>query len=49
MSVKRTNILFNKLGHEIEVVEPLSGADIFNFEINTNYEPRIRKAVGFGN
>lgn len=49
LSVKRTNILLNKLGHELEVEKPLSVADIFNFEINTNYAPKIRGVLGFGN
>lgn len=43
------NILLNKLGHELEVEKPLSVADIFNFEINTNYAPKIRGVLGFGN
>ena len=45
----RANTLLNKLGHNVEVTKPLSVADIFNFEVNTNFEPKLRKAVGFGN
>ena len=49
LALNRTNALLNKLGYSIEVTQPLSVADIFNFEINNNYEPKLRKAVGFGN
>ena len=49
LALDRTNALLNKLGHTIEVAHPLSAADIFNFEISNNYEPKLRKAVGFGN
>ncbi|WP_395051502.1 AAA family ATPase [Flavobacterium sp.] len=49
LALDRTNALLNKLGHIIEVAHPLSAADIFNFEISNNYEPKLRKAVGFGN
>lgn len=49
LALDRTNALLNKLGHTIEVTHPLSAADIFNFEISNNYEPKLRKAVGFGN
>ncbi len=49
LSLERTNALLNKLGHPVEVAHPLSAADIFNFEVNNNYEPKLRKAVGFGN
>ena len=49
LELDRTNALLKKLGHTIEVVHPLSAADIFNFEISNNYEPKLRRAVGFGN
>ena len=49
LTLDRTNALLNKLGHTIEVAHPLAVADIFNFEISNNYEPKLRKAVGFGN
>jgi hypothetical protein len=49
LTLARTNALLNKLGHIIEVDHPLAVADIFNFEINNNYAPILRKAVGFGN
>ena len=49
LALDRTNALLKKLGHITEVTQPLSSADIFNFEISNNYEPKIRKAVGFGN
>ena len=49
LSTLKTNILLKKLGNEIEVNQPMSVADIFNFEVETNYCPKLRKAVGFGN
>ncbi|MBC7525536.1 MAG: hypothetical protein H7239_14005 [Flavobacterium sp.] len=49
LAVDGTRTLLNKLGNYLEVVQPLSVADIFNFEISNNYEPKLRKAVGFGN
>lgn len=49
LALDRTNDLLNKLGHSIEVSQPLSVADIFNFEISNNYEPKLQKAVGFRN
>lgn len=49
LALERANALLKKLGHSIEVAQPLSVADIFNFEISNNYEPKLRKAVGFGN
>ncbi|MFV8337219.1 hypothetical protein ACNQF7_14215 [Flavobacterium sp. RSP29] len=39
----------NKLNHQIEVTHPLPVADIFNFDNSNNYEPKLKKAVGFGN
>ena len=49
LSTLKTNILLKKLGNEIEVSQPMSVADIFNLEVDTNYCPKLRKAVGFGN
>lgn len=49
LALDRTNALLQKLGHQIEVSHPMPVSDIFNFEINTNYEPKLRNAVGFGN
>jgi ATP-dependent 26S proteasome regulatory subunit len=49
LALDRTNALLQKLGHQIEVSNPMLVSDIFNFEINTNHEPILRKAVGFGN
>lgn len=49
LTINKTNVLLKDLGHTIEVNESLSLADIFNFESNNNYEPKLRKAVGFGN
>jgi hypothetical protein len=49
LTLDKTNALLKKLGHTIQVQHPLSVADIFNFEISSNYEPRLKKAVGFRN
>lgn len=49
LTVDKTNTLIKSFGHEVEINESLSLADIFNFEISNNYEPKLRKAVGFGN
>ncbi|MGL2963850.1 AAA family ATPase [Flavobacterium sp. RSB2_4_14] len=49
LTVDKTNILLKNLGHEVEINESLPLAEIFNFEISNNYEPKLRKAVGFGN
>lgn len=49
LTVEKSNRLLKGLGHDINITNPLVLADIFNFEIDTNYQPKIRKAVGFGN
>jgi hypothetical protein len=49
LNVEKTNLLLKKLGHDVEVNQPMSLADIFNFKIDNNYVPKLRKAVGFGN
>jgi ATP-dependent 26S proteasome regulatory subunit len=49
LTLDKTNMLLKKLGHDVVVANSLSLADIFNFEIDTNYQPKLRKAVGFGN
>lgn len=49
LSVDKTNLLLKKRGYEIEMNQPMSVADIFNFELDNNYAPKLRKAVGFGN
>jgi SpoVK/Ycf46/Vps4 family AAA+-type ATPase len=49
LATERTNTLLNKLGHNIEVAHPLPVADIFNFDKNNQYVPKLKKAVGFGN
>lgn len=49
IALHRTNALLHKLGHNAEVKSPMVVSDIYNFEINTNHEPILRKAVGFGN
>lgn len=49
LTIDKTNALLKSLGHEVEINESLPLADIFNFEISNNYEPKLKKAVGFGN
>lgn len=49
LTVEKSNALLKSLGHHIEIANPLVLTDIFNFEIDTNYQPKIRRAVGFGN
>lgn len=49
LTVEKSNALLKSLGHHIEIENPLALTDIFNFEIDTNYQPKIRRAVGFGN
>jgi hypothetical protein len=49
LTLDKTNDLLKKLRHTIQVEYPLSVADIFNFEIDSNYEPKLKKAVGFRN
>ncbi len=49
LELDRTNNLLKSLGHDVEVTTPLPLADIFNFDVSNNHEPKLRKAVGFGN
>lgn len=49
LALDRTNSLLSKLGYNVEVDCPLSVADIFNFDKDNHYIPKLRKAVGFGN
>ena len=49
LTLEKTNILLTKLGHDITVTTEWALADIFNFKTNNNYEPKLKKAVGFGN
>src|SRR5690606_24060168 len=49
LSVNRTNVLLKKLGKDVCVNTEMSLADIFNLDKETYYEPKIRKAIGFGN
>ena len=43
----KTNALLSKLKHDFVSEKPMSLADIFNYEANTNYNPKSKKAVGF--
>jgi ATP-dependent 26S proteasome regulatory subunit len=49
LSLDRTNNLLQKLGHKTEVTHPLPVAEIFNFDKDNHYIPKLQKAVGFGN
>ena len=49
LSLDITNSLLQKLGHNIEVNNPLPVAEIFNFDKDNHYIPKLQKAVGFGN
>jgi hypothetical protein len=49
LTIDKTNTLLKSLGHEVEINESLPLADIFNIEISNNYEPKLKKAVGFKN
>lgn len=49
LTLDRTNSLLQKLGHTIEVDNPLPVAEIFNFDKDNHYIPKLQKAVGFGN
>jgi len=49
LSLDRTNTLLQKLGHNIEVNNSLPVAEIFNFDKDNHYIPKLQKAVGFGN
>lgn len=47
LTIEKSNTLFKKLGHDIEVNNPLALADIFNFEADTNYKSKVNKVIGF--
>lgn len=49
LELSKTNLLMQNLGHNGKNTKPLSIADIFNFQVDTNYQPKLRKTVGFGN
>jgi ATP-dependent 26S proteasome regulatory subunit len=49
LSLDRTNSLLQKLGHNSKVNNSLPVAEIFNFDKDNHYIPKIQKAVGFGN
>lgn len=45
---KKTNFLLERLGHNVEINEPMTITDIYNFNIETNYTPKLKKVIGFG-
>ena len=49
LSLDRTNALLQSLGHKMEVNNPLPVAEIFNFDKDNHYIPKLNKAVGFRN
>jgi len=49
LSVDRTQKLMDNLGHEVNIDQPMSLADIFNYEKQyTNKKEEKKRAVGFG-
>ena len=49
LEAEKSNGLLKKLGYNIEITTPMALTDLFNFEVDTNYQPRLKKVVGFGN
>ena len=49
LTPEKTNSLLQKLGHDIQSTLEMTVADIYNIQVETNYSPVLRKAVGFGN
>jgi ATP-dependent 26S proteasome regulatory subunit len=49
LSIDRTNTLLQKLGHNIEVNNPMPIAEIFNFDKDNHYIPKLQKTIGFRN
>ncbi len=47
LAIEKSNVLLKKLGHDIEVNNPLALADVFNFETDTNYKSKVSKVIGF--
>lgn len=47
LKIDKTNALLAKLHHDFVSDKPMSLADIFNYEANTNYNPKTKKSVGF--
>lgn len=43
----KTNALLKKLNHDFVSEKAMSLADIFNYEADTNYNPKSKKTVGF--
>lgn len=47
LELAKTNALLANLNHNFVSDKKMSLADIFNFETNTNYNPKSKKSVGF--
>ena len=47
LELAKTNALLANLNHNFVSDKKMSLADIFNFETNTNYNPKSKKLVGF--
>jgi hypothetical protein len=47
LTTEKSNILLQKLNHKFVTDKPMSLADIFNVEVDTNYEVKTKKVVGF--
>lgn len=48
LSITKTNQLLQSLGHTEMCCSPMNVADIFHLEVDNNYTPTLRKAIGFG-
>jgi hypothetical protein len=48
LELNKTNHLIRKIGHNFEVKNKMTLADIYNIEKENHYTPNLRKAVGFG-
>ena len=47
LETKKTNELLASLNHNFVSDKPMTLADIFNYEAETNYKPKEKKSVGF--
>ena len=48
LELQKTNNLIRKIGHNFEVKNEMTLAEIYNVEKENHYTPTLRKAVGFG-
>lgn len=48
LSIEDSQSLLNKLNKNYKVTEPMSLADIYNIEVDTNHREEEKRAIGFG-